>query len=312
MSTYLSASNCIAFCSEWFDWNSQNVINRVQEGEIDVMHKETIILFLAPSILGVGTFVLLPSLDVVQRSFFSATGDEFRGLDNYVSVLNNSAFQLAVKNSVMFLVVCIPLLLVLSFGIAYIINKTPRVGHVLRSVFLLPMAVPITSIVLIWNVVFNDAGYANAVLDHLGGYSVDWMGTDASFWVLIGAYIWKNLGYNIVLWSVGLAAIPFELYEAALVDGASSWQSFRHITLPAIMPTFYTVCVLAVLNSFRVFREAYLVAGSYPNESMYMLQHLFNNWFLSLSVDKLSAGAIMVFAVIALLMALLRQSWNRE
>lgn len=275
------------------------------------MRMRVIVSFLAPSMLGVGVFVLFPSLDVVWRSFLSATGTAFLGVDNYVNVLNNPAFQLAVKNSIAFLIACIPLLLILSFGVAYAISKVPRVGNALRSAFLLPMAVPVTSIVLIWNVVFNDAGYANSILNGLGGYNVDWMGSSASFWILVGAYIWKNLGYNVVLWTAGLAAIPYELYEAALVDGASSWQSFRHITLPAIMPMFYTVCVLAILNSFRVFREAYLVAGSYPDESMYMLQHLFNNWFLSLSIDKLSAGAVMVFAVIALLMVLLKRSWSR-
>lgn len=276
------------------------------------MGKRVLASFLAPSMLGVGVFVLIPSLDVVVRSFFSATGTKFEGIGNYVDVINNSAFQLAVKNTVLFLVVCIPLLLSLSFGVALVISKAPRIGNALRSAFLLPMAVPVTSIVLIWNLFFNDAGYANAILCSFGNYDIDWMGTGMSFWILVGAYVWKNLGYNVVLWSAGLATVPRELYEAALVDGASGWQRFRYITLPAIMPMFYTVCVLAVLNSFRLFREAYLVAGSYPNENMYMLQHLFNNWFLSLSVDKLSAGAVIVFSVVALLMVLLKHSWSKE
>lgn len=275
------------------------------------MRKRVVASFLAPSMLGVGVFVFIPSLDVIRRSFFSATGATFEGFGNYISVVNNPAFQLAVKNSVLFLAVCIPLLLILSFGVALVISKTPRIGNALRSAFLLPMAVPVTSIVLIWNMAFKDAGYANAILNSFGGCDVDWMGTGASFWILVGAYVWKNLGYNIVLWSASLAMVSRELYEAAQVDGASRWQVFRYVTVPAVVPMFYTVCVLAILNSFRVFREAYLVAGSYPNENMYMLQHLFNNWFLNLSIDKLSAGAVFVFAVAAALMVLLRRSWNR-
>ena len=125
-------------------------------------------------------------------------------------------------------------------------------------------------------------------------------------------YVWKNLGYNVVLWMAGLTAIPDTLYEAARADGANNIQCFRYITMPNLMSTLYTITVLAFLNSFKVFREAYLVAGDYPHESMYLLQHLFNNWFRELSLDKMSAAAVVIALLILVLILGLQRSWDRE
>lgn len=145
--------------------------------------------------------------------------------------------------------------------------------------------------------------------------NVDFMGTNAAFWVLIATYLWKNSGYDMILWLAGIDGIPDTFYEAAAVDGASPWQSFCRITLPCLLPTLGLTGVLSILNTFKVFREAYLVAGAYPHESIYLLQHLFNNWFLSLDMGRLSAAAIVVaVALLALLLPfqhLLRKGDNR-
>lgn len=93
------------------------------------------------------------------------------------------------------------------------------------------------------------------------------MGTDAAFWVLIGTYLWKNIGYDSILWSSGLDSISTDLYEAAAVDGASGWRQFTAITLPNLLPTLAVTLVLSLLNTFKVFREAYLVAGAYPEKA---------------------------------------------
>ena len=105
------------------------------------------------------------------------------------------------------------------------------------------------------------------------------MGTGTAFWVLTGTYLWKNCGYTSILWTAGLEAIPVDQYEAARVDGAGTWQQFWHITWPELQPTLALTLILSLLNAFKVFREAYLVAGRYPQQSIYLLQHLFNNWF---------------------------------
>ena len=135
------------------------------------------------------------------------------------------------------------------------------------------------------------------------------MNTEAAFVVLVGTYIWKNLGYDMVLWLAGLTAISDEQYEAAKVSGANGFQTFWYITLPQMKSSAVMIGVLSFINAFRVFREAYLIAGEYPHNSIYMLQHLFNNWFTKLDIQKMSAAAVMMAAVISIILVLL-EWWN--
>ncbi len=123
---------------------------------------------------------------------------------------------------------------------------------------------------------------------------VDWMNSSTAFGVLVCCYIWKNLGYHVVLWLAGLHAVPKEILEAAAMDGAGRRELLFHILLPYLRPVTFMIVVIAIVNSFKVFREAWMLAGSYPQENIYLLQHLFNNWFLELSMDKLAAGAMLL------------------
>lgn len=264
--------------------------------------------FLLPNLLGVLCFTLLPMLQVLRRSFQSAIGDRWMGFQNYMAVLKNPAFQIAVSNTVRFTLVCVPLLVALSLALALAVRATAFAGGTLRSAFLMPMAVPAASVVLVWKVLFHEKGLINASLLALDGSGVDWMGSAAAFWMLVISYLWKNLGYTVVLWTAGLAGIPESVYEAAQVDGANARQTFLHITLPNLRGSAYTIAVLSLLNSFKVFREAWLVAGDYPHESMYLLQHLYNNWFRELDFDKIAAASVMTSAVVFVLIGFLRKS----
>ena len=274
--------------------------------------KLTGLYFVMPSLIGVAIFTLLPSLDVFIRSFQSAISREFVGVENYVEVFGNTAFKLATQNTIKFVSICIPLLLVLSLLIAVILNKFVEESQILRTAFLIPMAVPIASVVLIWNIVFHEQGVLSGVLDKFQIGSQDWMSTGFSFWILVFSYIWKNLGYNIILWLAGLNAISKEVYESARVDGAGEFTCFTKITLPCLKPTLYTVAVLSLLNSFKVFREAYLVAGDYPDKSMYLLQHLFNNWFREMSFGKMAAASVIMAIIIFILIMLLQRAWENQ
>ena len=162
------------------------------------------------------------------------------------------------------------------------------------------------------NSAFHRQGLVNAVLSALGAQPVDFMGTDAAFWVLIGTYVWKNAGYDMILWMAGLDGISDSLYEAARVDGAGAWQCFWRVTLPGLLPTLFMTAVLSLLNTFKVFREAYLVGGAYPHDSIYLLQHLFNNWFLDLDVGRLCAAAVLIAAVLLAAILLLQKLWGGE
>ncbi|MCL2577569.1 MAG: sugar ABC transporter permease [Defluviitaleaceae bacterium] len=263
--------------------------------------------FLAPSLIGISVFLLLPLLDTIRRSFYDVRGANFIGLDSYVSVINNQAFRLAATNTLMFTLICIPLLLIVSLGTALLLRSIKPLGKFFKTTFLLPMAVPVASIVLLWQALFNERGLANTLLMHVGLEPIAFMDSGAAFWVLVGTYLWKNNGYNMILWLAGLDGISETLYEAARVDGAGALQSFRYVTLPCLLPTIGIVSILSLLNSFRVFREAYLVAGAYPNDSMYLLQHLFNNWFQNLDISRLSAAATMLGVVLLAIILVMRR-----
>lgn len=268
-------------------------------------------LFLLPSLLGVGLFVLVPFLDVGKRSFQTAVTMEFCGIDNYLSIFRNQAFLLALGNTARFVAVGIPLLLVISLFLSIIIDRSPFMQG-WKAVYLFPMAVPTATVVLIWKLVFHKNGLLNVILTQMGGTPVDWLDGDASFWVLIFSYLWKNMGYTIVLWMAGLHSVSEERKEAARVDGASEFQCFFYVVLPELKPMMYTITVLSFLNSFKVFREAYLVAGAYPQQKMYLLQHLFNNWFTNLEVDKMAAAGVCLTIVFLLGVVLLQRLWDRQ
>ena len=276
--------------------------------------KWTGLSFLLPGFCGVAVFSLLPFMDVIRSSFVQVVNGRFCGLENYRIVLHNRAFLLAVKNTLRFLLVCLPLLLGISLVLAFLLHAWQMAFHqklrLLKAAYLVPMAIPAASLVLLWKLMFDKHGFVNGMLHLCGIHAVDWMNTGAAFFVLVFSYIWKNLGYTMVLWLAGLSSISPDLYEAAEMDGAGRMTQFFKITLPMIRPLIFTIVVLSFLNSFKVFREAYLVAGNYPQEDMYLLQHLFNNWFTDLSVDKMAAGSVLLALVITVFVLLLQKLWE--
>ncbi len=270
------------------------------------------ILFLAPGFAGVVCFTLLPFAEVVRRSFQSAVTAKWVGWKNYETVFANTAFRMAAMNTLRFTGVCIPLLVSLSLVLAVVLQKLRTGKNLLKSMLLIPVAVPAASVVLVWKALFHANGLLNGLLVKLGSQKIGWMTSGAAFSVLVVSYLWKNLGYDMILWMAGLAGIPEDIYEAARVDGAGEWKCFTRITIPNLLPSLYTITVLSFLNSFKVFREAWLVAGDYPHQSMYLLQHLYNNWFRDLAFDKISAAAVVNALVVLALILVLRRSWERE
>ena len=281
-------------------------------------HKEmrAFFLFLAPSLLGVLVFVLLPFMDVFGRSFKTVVTSQFVGFQNYKTIFANQAFQLAVKNTLRFTIICLPLLVVIGLMIALPVSKLKSAGTI-KSLYLFPMAMPTATIVIVWKMAFYKQGFLNLALTRLGELTglwgavhTDYLGSSASFWVLVFSYIWKNTGYTIVLWLAGILGIPNEMLEAARVDGASERQCFFRIVLPNLKGSLYTIVILSFLNSFKIYREAYLVAGAYPEQDMYLLQHLFNNWFVNLDFDKMAAAAVCVGGFLFVIIMLLQYLWD--
>ena len=275
-------------------------------------------MFVLPGFLGIVVFVLLPFGDVVRRSFTTAVTGQFNGIQNYRTVFENQAFLLAVKNTLNFTLVCIPLLVFSGFVAALLLN-TLQNKRWIKSIYLFPLAMPTATIVLVWKMFFYRQGFLNLLLTRIGQQTglweqvcLDYLGTPAAFWVLVGSYIWKNMGYTVVLWLAGLMGIPKGLLEAARVDGAGKLKSLWYIVLPNLKGSLYTIVILSFLNSFKIYREAYLTAGAYPDQSIYLMQHLFNNWFVNLELDKMAAAAVLTGGILLAAILGLQRLWDHN
>ena len=226
-------------------------------------------------------------------------------LDNFVKLFQNSAFLTAAKNTLTFSFLAVPLAVILSMALALMLECRIPLKSQFRTFFLSPMMVPVASVVLIWQVLFNYNGTVNEFIMLFGADKIDWLQTDYAMLVVIILFLWKNLGYFMILFMAGLANIPKELLEVADVEGASEWYKFFAIKLRYLSPTVLFVTILSLINSFKVFREVYLLTGAYPYSSLYMLQHFMNNTFQSLDYQKLSAAAVVMAIVMVILIALL-------
>ena len=262
--------------------------------------------FLFPSLLGVGLFFILPFGVVVYYSLIDGGGSRnFVGLSNFIKLFHNSAFIMAAKNTLKFSFTAVPLAVALAMALALMLECRIPLKSQFRTFFLSPMMVPVASVVLIWQVLFNYNGTINEFLLLFGADKIDWLQSEYCQLVVLVLFLWKNLGYNMILFMSGLANIPKELLEVADVEGASSAYKFFAIKLRYLSPTILFVAILSLINSFKVFREVYLLTGDYPYEKLYMLQHFMNNTFRSLDYQKLSAAAVVMAIVMVVIIALL-------
>ena len=262
--------------------------------------------FLSPSLLGVGIFFILPFCVVVYYSLIDGVGSKnFVFLQNFIKLFDNSAFRLAAKNTLTFSAMAVPLAVVLSMVLALMLESRIPLKSQFRTFFLSPMMVPVASVVLIWQVLFNYNGTVNEFLMLFGADKIDWLQSQFAPVVVLLLFLWKNLGYNMILFMAALNNIPKELLEVADVEGASETYKFFAIKLRYLSPTVLFVTILSLINSFKVFREVYLLAGAYPYETLYTLQHFMNNTFDSLDYQKLSAAAVLMALVMVVIIALL-------
>ncbi|MFC4598108.1 carbohydrate ABC transporter permease [Cohnella hongkongensis] len=263
-------------------------------------------IFLGPSAVGFALFYLIPFVMGLFYSFVdSPINRHFAGLDNYRELLASGSFRKAAFNTFSFSAVSVPLILALSLGLALLLNSKLYLRQWLRTAYVLPLVVPVASIVFVWQMLFDWNGSVNAWLSGFGVDRVDWMKTEASRSVIIVVYLWKNIGYNVILFLAGLQQIPKDYYETAHVEGAGRLRQFGGITLVYLTPTMFFVVILSIMHSFKVFRETYLIAGDYPHDSIYMMQHYMNNMFTSLDIQKLtSAATLMVGCILLIVMGL--------
>ena len=257
---------------------------------------------IAPMLAGFLLFYVVPFGQVMWDSLSQGTGKSqlFVGFYNYQRMFQNKMFLTAFGNTLKFLGLGLPLVLLLAYGLALFLKSRARRSPVLRGVFLLPYVMPVAGTVLLIDLLFAERGLVNRLLLALGLPLGDWLQSPAAFWVMLFLYLWKSAGYAVVLLLSGLLTIPPEHYQVAQVEGASAAQAFRFVTMPQMWYSLFLALVFSLINAFQCFREMFLVGGEHPHESVYMLQHFLNNSFESLNYQRLSVASVLLFLVIAL------------
>lgn len=270
-------------------------------------------LLIAPLTLGCLLFYGIPFGMVISYSFKSSPGSmgNFVGLLNYESLIENELFLLACWNTFRFFLIGMPLNLLISYGIALLLKGQAQKHSLLKSVLLLPYVMPITGSVLLVEQIFGKTGKLNLLLDAFGLSAVNWLESSWAFVIVILLYLWKNVGYSVILLLAGLMTIPKEQYAVSELDGAGIWQKFWHITTPQMWNPVFFALLFAMINGFKCFREIFLIGGKHPGKEMYMMQHFMNNSFENLNYGKLSVASVLLFVAITAVMGI-SYAWVRK
>ncbi len=263
-------------------------------------------LMLAGSLIGFCLFYLIP----FAVSFFYSIVDHpihgiFCGLQNYQELLQNPYFLRGLKNTVIFIVVSVPLNVVLSLGVALVIHNMKQYSKFFSLIFLIPLVIPSATNAFFWENFWGLHGTFNKFLSTFHVNGIDWLESKYGMMVMAIIFIWKNIGYNMALYISGLSSIPEQYYEYADVEGAGILWKFKNITWVYLTPTTFLVFIMSFVNSFKIFKEIYIITGEYPPDGLYVLQHYMNNMFLSLNYSKLASAVYILTIVIVLFVACL-------
>ena len=279
--------------------------------------------FLAPALLVLGVFFLLPVVAALGLSLTDydlyALADirhlRFVALNNYWDLLHQPKFWSALGHTLYFVIVGVPLSIMVSLGAALLLNSPlVRYKTLFRTALFAPVVTTVVAVAVVWRYIFNTKyGLLNYALGMAGIHPVDWLGNP--HWAMpsiILFAVWKNFGYNMIIFLAGLQAIPRDLYEAARIDGASVLQQFRHITLPMLGPTLLMVGILTVSGYFQLFAEPYVMTEGGPLQSTTSVLYLmYNEGFKWWNFGTASAVAFLLFVIMFAVTALMLRVGRR-
>jgi multiple sugar transport system permease protein len=267
--------------------------------------------FLAPNFLGFLLITMLPILFSVALSFINWNGGVLKnmswaGLDNFRTIFAKFDFKrsdlgITLKNTVFYTLATVPLTIVFSLLFAMLLNKAVKSASFFRFMFFFPYVASIVAVCACWNYLLMKYGIVNTFLNSIGFHMTkSWtQSMDLAMWSLIIVAVWRGAGYYMVLYIAGLQNIPNELYEAATVDGASTWQKFRKITLPMLTPTTFFVSIMTTISCFKVFDTVILMTDSGPGRATKMLvNYIFDLSFNQIKYGVASAVAMVLFIVV--------------
>lgn len=267
-------------------------------------------LFLAPALLVIGAFFFLP----VVASFVLSLTDfdiyavatlenaRFIGIGNYRDLMRDALFWTALKNTFYFVLVGGPLSVAASLGAALLLNaRLVRFKSLFRTIYFAPVVTTLVAVAVVWRYLYHPRfGLLNYVLGWVGIGPIDWLGDPAwAMPAIILLAVWKNFGYNMIIFIAGLQSIPRYLYEAAELDGASAWQQLRHITLPMLAPTFLFVGIITMIGYFQLFAEPYVMTQGGPlHATLSVVLHMYEQGFRWWNLGYAASIAFVLFVII--------------
>ena len=282
------------------------MVNKIKAKKKPHNKDHRLVWFLLPSLSGLLLFYLIPFVMSLGYTMVdNTTSQNFAGFQNFMDTFHNPLFLRALGNTLLFIALCVPLNMIVSFLLAAGLKKKIRGRGIFSLIFLLPLVIPSGSVIYLWDCLFRLEGVMNRFLLDNGKTLVNWSESSAVMFIVVLLFVWKNAGYNMLLFWAGLGMIPEEYLDCAKVEGAGAWQTFRHVTFIYLSPTTFLVLLMSIINTFKSFREIYLLFGSNPNKHIYMLQHYMNNLYQSLNLPRLTtASYILTFVITIMIFAL--------
>ncbi len=267
-------------------------------------------IFLSPALILLGLFIIYPIIYLFYLSFtagsFTSTGTYLVGLKNYTRLLLNPDFWQVMGNTAYFTIATVIPSLIIPLGLAVLLNRSMAMRGILRTIYFLPSIVSLVAAGLGFRWLFQTDGPVNGFLNIFGIAPISWLGD--TFWampVLIVLSIWKQLGFNMVVFLAGLQTIPVSRYEAAELDGANTWQQFRHITLPGLRPTSIFVIITTVIFTLRSFEQVYVMTGGGPlNATNLLVFYIYQEAFAQFDFGYAAAAATVLLGVTLVLVYL--------
>jgi len=284
-------------------------------GKMTIRKRETLTawLLLFPALAGFLVFYIIPFLESIWYSLLSDMfSRRFVGLDNYARLFGNPTFLDGMANTFLFNLMGVPLSTGIALFLALAFKRVTNGATFFKTAILAGIVLPASSVSVVWNIFFAKTGVLNGIIVSLGGEAINWLGTSRVRFVVLLLYLWRNIGYNMVIFTAGLAAIPREYYEIARIEGADTWHTLRYVTLPCIKESLFFVLLMSIMGGFKVFREVYAICGAYPHESIYMLQNFMNNLFSRLDYQSLCTSAVITVLIILIPVWLYIRSGKEE
>ena len=307
---------------------SQAEVKKVRRKMGKLERKNTLVAysFLAPNFIGFAVFTLVPVICAILLSLFEWNGGDiskmkYVGLDNYATIFatkkvaekgisyffNRADLGIALKNTVYYTVVTVPLTIVCALALALLLNKI-RGAVFFRTVFFFPYVSSMVAICVCWSFMLMKDGPVNQIIMALGiNFNKGWTADSSmAIWSIILVSVWRNMGYYMVLYLAALQGIPRELMEAATVDGANKWQQFWHVTLPQLKPTTFFVSVMMVISCFKIYDVVAIMTDGGPGRATKMLvTYIYDEAFIKVRYGQASAIS-MVLLVIVLLVTIIQ------